>query len=147
MGETTDAAAGADGTGDARLDAGRDLARLHLGEGVIDRWREVSPDLEEITSRFAFGDLWARPGLSRRDRSLIAVAITATLRAHPQLLWHVRGGLGAGLTPDEIREALIAVSGLAGFPASWSALEAAEPLLREAEAADGGRDDAAGDDA
>ena len=120
-------------SGDPRLDAGRDLARLHLGEGVIERWREVSPDLEEITSRFAFGDLWSRPGLSRRDRSLIAVVVTATLRAHPQLLWHVRAGVGAGLSPDEVREALIAVSGLAGFPAAWSALEAAEPLLRELE--------------
>jgi 4-carboxymuconolactone decarboxylase len=134
MSGTTDAGDSAGGP-DARLEAGRDLARRHLGEGVIDRWREVSPDLEEITSRFAFGDLWARPGLSRRDRSLIAVVITATLRAHPQLLWHVRGGLGAGLTPDEIREALIAVSGLAGFPAAWSSLEVAEPVLREAEAA------------
>ena len=118
---------------DPRLDAGRELARRHLGPDVTDRWRSVSPDLEEITSRFAFGDLWSRPGLSRRDRSLVAIVVTATLRAHPQLQWHVRGGLRAGLAPAEIREALIAVSGLAGFPAAWSALEAAEPILREAE--------------
>jgi alkylhydroperoxidase/carboxymuconolactone decarboxylase family protein YurZ len=128
-------------TPDPRLDAGRELARSYFDPGVIDRWAEVSPALEEITSRFAFGDLWQRPGLPIRDRSLIAIVITATLRAHTQLGWHVRAGLGAGLSPDEIREALVAVSGLAGFPAAWSALEHAEPILREHEA--GGEPEAA----
>jgi len=124
--------------GDDRLERGRELARRHLGDGVIERWRELSPDLEELTSGFGFGDLWSRPGLGRRDRSIVAMAITATLRAHPQLEWHVRGALGAGVAPDEVREVLIAVSGLAGFPAAWSALEAAEPILAEHEAADAG---------
>ena len=124
--------------GDDRLERGRELARRHLGDGVIDRWRELSPELEELTSGFGFGDLWSRPGLARRDRSIVAMAITATLRAHTQLEWHVRGALGAGVTPDEVREVLIAVSGLAGFPAAWSALEAAEPILAEHEAAGAG---------
>ena len=119
--------------GDDRLERGRALARRHLGDDVIDRWREVSPDLEELTSAFAFDDLWSRPGLARRDRSIVAMAVTATLRAHPQLGWHVRGALGAGVTPDEVREVLIAVAGLAGFPAAWSALEVAQPILAEAE--------------
>ncbi len=66
------------------------------------------------------------------------MAITATLRAHAQLEWHVRGALGAGVTPDEVREVLIAVAGLAGFPAAWSALEAAEPILAGHEAGDAG---------
>ena len=117
--------------GDDRLERGRELARRHLGEGVIERWREVSPDLEELTSAFGFADLWGRPGLGRRDRSMVAMAVTATLRAHAQLGWHVRGALGAGVTPDEVREVLIAVAGLAGFPAAWSALEVAEPILAE----------------
>ena len=119
--------------GDDRLERGRALARRQLGDDVIDRWREVSPDLEELTSAFAFDDLWSRPGLARRDRSIVAMAVTATLRAHPQLGWHVRGALGAGVTPDEVREVLIAVAGLAGFPAAWSALEVAQPILAEAE--------------
>lgn len=129
-------------TDDPRLQRGRELAELHLGEGVIERWRAVSPDMEELTSAFGFGDLWSRPGLSRRDRSIVAMAITATLRAEPQLGWHVRGALGAGVTPDEVREVLIAVSGLAGFPASWTALEVAEPILREFEGGAGAAGDA-----
>ena len=75
----------------------------------------------------------------------MALAVTATLRAGPQLGWHVRGALGAGVTPDEVREVLIAVSGLAGFPAAWSALEVAEPILAEHEgrpAGDAGEDPA-----
>ena len=122
-------------TPDERLARGRALAELHLGEEVIGRWRSVSPDLEELTSAFGFADLWDRPGLSRRDRSIVAMAITATLRAEPQLRLHVRGALGAGVTPGEVREVLIAVSGLAGFPAAWTAMEAAQPILAEHERA------------
>lgn len=119
------------GSGDARLERGRALAEEHLGEGVVERWRALSPDMEELTSAFGFADLWGRPGLSRRDRSVVAMAITATLRAGPQLGWHVRGALRAGVRPDEVREVLIAVAGLAGFPAAWTALEIAEPILAE----------------
>ena len=69
-------------TGDERLDRGRELAELHLGEGVIERWRAVNPDMEELTSAFGFADLWGRPGLSRRDRSMKAItsAFTPSLR-------------------------------------------------------------------
>jgi 4-carboxymuconolactone decarboxylase len=126
-----------DPSGDDRLARGRELAQLHLGEGVTERWRAVSPDMEEISAS-AFADLWSRPGLSRRDRSIVAMAITATLRAESQLGWHVRGALGAGVTPDEVREVLIAVSGLAGGPAAWTALEVAQPILDEHEARAGG---------
>jgi 4-carboxymuconolactone decarboxylase len=116
---------------DDRLAAGRELARRYFGDDVPERWAELSPDLADLTVRFAFGDLWARPGLALRDRSLIAIAVLAALRAHAQLEWHVRGGLRAGLAPDEIREAIMGVSGLAGFPAAWSALEVAEAVLAD----------------
>jgi 4-carboxymuconolactone decarboxylase len=122
-----------DPTGDDRLARGRELAQLHFGEGVIERWRTVSPEMEELSAS-AFADIWSRPGLSRRDRAIVAMAITATLRAEPQLGWHIRGALGAGVTPDEVREVLLAVSGLAGGPAAWTALEVAKPILDEHEA-------------
>ena len=116
---------------DERLERGRELARRYMGDETIARWRSTSPDMEELTSRFAFGDIWTRPGLGMRDRAMIALAITATLRAHPQLAWHVRGALGVGVTPVEIRETMVMVAGLAGFPAAWSALEVAEDVLSE----------------
>ena len=116
---------------DKRLERGRELARRYMGDDTIARWRETSPELEELTSRFGFGDLWARPALSLRDRAMISIAITATLRAHPQLAWHARGALGAGMRPDEIRETILMVAGLAGFPAAWSAMEVVEDVLAE----------------
>jgi 4-carboxymuconolactone decarboxylase len=115
---------------DERLERGRELARRYLGPETTARWSATSEDLERLTSGL-FADVWARPALGLRERALIAMAISATLRAHTQLGWHVRGALGAGVGPDEVRETLIAVAGLAGFPAAWSALEVAEPILRD----------------
>ncbi len=115
---------------DQRLEHGRELAKRYMGDETIARWRATSPDLEELTAA-GFGDLWGRPALGLRDRAMIAVAVTATLRAHPQLAWHARGALGAGLSPDELRETVITVAGLAGFPAAWSAMEIVEDVLAE----------------
>jgi len=122
--------------GDARR-RGADLARRYLGDEVPGEWESVNPDLARMTEEFAFGDLWSRPGLPLRDRSLIALVVTTALGATDPLAWHVRGALRAGLRPDEIREALIAVSGLAGFPAAWTGLRVAEPILRAHEAGGG----------
>lgn len=111
-----------------RVRRGRAMAEAHLGEGVTAGWRERSPALEALTSGF-FGEVWGREGLGRRDRALVAMAATAALRAAPQLAWHVRGALRAGVTPDEVREVMIAVAGFAGFPAAWQAAEVAEEVI------------------
>ncbi len=83
--------------GDDRLKRGRELARRHLGDGTVERWRAVSPDLEELTSTFGFADLWARPGLGRRDRSIVALTVTATLRARFTPRMHT-ASMGAATT-------------------------------------------------
>lgn len=71
----------------------------------------------------AFGAVWARPGLSRRDRSLIVVAMVAALGGqNPQLAAHVRGALNHGLKPDEIREIAVHLCGYAGFPRAIEAM-------------------------
>lgn len=118
---------------DARAERGRELAERYFGPGVPDEWRSVSPDLAAMTESFAFGDLWRRPGLPLRDRSLIAIAVLASLRAGHQLAWHVRGGLRAGLGRGEIREAVMAVSGLAGFPAASNGIRVVESVLAESD--------------
>jgi 4-carboxymuconolactone decarboxylase len=112
-----------------RLQRGRALARRHLGEDVVERWQAVSPELEELTSGF-FGEVWGREeALGRRDRAIVAMTATAALRAGPQLGWHIRGALSAGLSAAEIREVLMAVAGFAGFPAAWQAMEVADGIL------------------
>lgn len=115
---------------DERLARGRAAADAHLGEGATAGWRERSPAMEELTSGF-FGEVWGRPGLGRRERAIVAMAATATLRAGPQLAWHIRGALRAGVTPDEVREVMMAVTGFAGFPAGWQATEVAEEVIAE----------------
>jgi 4-carboxymuconolactone decarboxylase len=119
---------------DETVARGQELARAYFGGDVPAEWEELNPDLARMTAAFAFGELWSRDALPVRDRAMIALAITATLRAHGQLEWHVRGALRAGLSAEEIRETLISVAGLAGFPAAWSALAVAEPVLVEADA-------------
>lgn len=110
---------------DRRL-RGRELAQAYFGDEVPDEWREISADLAELTESAALGAIWTRPGLELRDRALLAVGMTAALGALPQLAWHTRGALRVGLTPVEIREAVIQA---AGFPAAWEAMRTVVPIL------------------
>jgi 4-carboxymuconolactone decarboxylase len=108
---------------------GRELARRYFGDDVPDEWREISEDLAELTESAAFGAIWTRPGLELRDRALLAVGMTAALGALSQLEWHTRGALRSGVTPTEIREAVIQAVGFAGFPAAWNAMRTVKPIL------------------
>ncbi|MCA8881232.1 MAG: carboxymuconolactone decarboxylase family protein [Rhodobacteraceae bacterium] len=72
---------------------------------------------------FAYGDIWSRPGLSRRDRALVTIAGLAALgHSQRELRAHVRNGLNVGLTPQEIVEALMHLTVYAGFPAAINAV-------------------------
>jgi len=114
---------------DERHLRGRELAQAYFGDDVPDEWRAVSAELAELTESAAFGAIWTRPGLELRDRALLAVGMTAALGALPQLAWHTRGALRAGVTPLEIREAVIQAVGFAGFPAGWNAMRTVVPIL------------------
>jgi 4-carboxymuconolactone decarboxylase len=118
-----------------RQQRGREIAEAYFGDDVPDAWREISQDLAELTESAAFGAIWTRPGLGLRDRALLAVGMTAAIGAQPQLAWHTRGALRAGLTPTEIREAVIQVAGFAGFPAAWNAMSTIAPILAAHEGA------------
>ncbi len=76
-----------------------------------------------------WGALWAREGLSRRDRSLVTLGILIALGAEDELGSHVRIGLGNGLTEDEIAEVIYHASGYAGFPRAMAARKAARGAL------------------
>lgn len=82
---------------------------------------------------FALGDVWSRPGLSRRDRSLIVITILATLNQLNQLRSHVRGGINHGLTRTEIEEVFVQLSGYAGFPRAIDAMTTAHEVLAQME--------------
>lgn len=120
--------------GEDRIGKGREiLARLEPGNEA--RLRElfagVAPDMTEIILGF-FGDVYARPGLSMRERMLVTLSAIAALgHAQPQLAAHVRNALNAGLTREEIAEVFMQIAGYAGFPASLNALSTAKAVFAQ----------------
>lgn len=119
---------------DNRIEAGREiLARLDPGneERLRALFDGVAPDMTGIILGF-FGDVYARPGLSLRERMLVTLSAIAALgHAQPQLAAHVRNALNIGLTREEIAEALMQIAGYAGFPASLNALATAKAVFEQ----------------
>ncbi|WP_243439010.1 carboxymuconolactone decarboxylase family protein [Fundidesulfovibrio soli] len=117
-----------------RIGRGRELlARLNpdndrLLRGLLD---DLAPEMVEMIQGF-FGDVYARPGLPLRERMIVTLAALAALgHAQPQLQAHVRNALNAGLTPEEITEIFVQISGYAGFPASLNALATAKGVFQQ----------------
>src|SRR2546423_11036104 len=90
---------------------GERVRREVLGDEHVDRAQarttEFSAPFQDFITRFAWGDVWTRPGLERRERSLITLAVLTALRAEGELELHVRAALRNGVTPEEIREVLL----------------------------------------
>ncbi|MGZ4150798.1 MAG: 4-carboxymuconolactone decarboxylase [Actinomycetota bacterium] len=109
------------------------VRREVLGDDHVDRAvAETTPftaPFQDLITRFAWGEVWARPGLDRRTRSCITLAILATLRCEDEIAMHVRAALRHGLTPDEIQEVLLHTAVYAGVPAASSAFAAAQRAL------------------
>ncbi len=97
----------------------------------LDPIRDVAPKLVELTEDVLFGDLWERPGLSRRDRSLITVATLVALNRTEQLPYHLALALENGLTKDEIGEAITHLAFYSGWPTSISAATIAKKVFEE----------------
>ncbi|GIJ49433.1 4-carboxymuconolactone decarboxylase [Virgisporangium aliadipatigenens] len=118
------------------------VRREVLGDAHVDRavanTDDFTADFQDLITRYAWGEIWARPGLDRRTRSVITLSILTTLRAEEELAMHVRAALRNGLTPDEIREVLLQTAIYAGVPAANTAFKVAQGVLRESD--DGGDD-------
>ena len=102
--------------------------------GAEDRWEQATDfnrPLEEFVTRHCFGETWSRPGLDRKTRSLVTLAILTALVRPNQLRGHVRGALANGATPEEIREVLLHTVDYAGIPAGVEAFAAAAEVLAE----------------
>jgi 4-carboxymuconolactone decarboxylase len=87
----------------------------------------------ELAVDFVFGSIWTRPGLDRKQRSLVTLGILIALRRTEEVKNHVQIGLRNGLTVGEIEEALIQATAYAGFPAAYAASNAAAEVLRDLE--------------
>ncbi|GAA2879448.1 4-carboxymuconolactone decarboxylase [Pseudonocardia halophobica] len=121
--------------GDDRYERGLGIRREVLGDAHVDRSlqgvSDFSRPVQEYVTQNVWGELWSRPGLDRRTRSLLnLVMLTALNRGH-ELAVHVRGAVTNGCTETEIQEALLQTAGYCGAPAALEAFRVAERVLRE----------------
>ena len=119
-----------------RTDAGMRTRREVLGNDHVDRAIASTTDFtapfQDFITRYAWGDIWSRPGLSRADRSMITLAVLATLRQEHELAMHVRAAIRNGLTSSQIQEVLLQVAVYAGVPAANRAFAIAAEVLENA---------------
>ena len=104
------------------------------GDELRDRWAQLHPDLAEMIVGFVGGNVWTRPGLDLRTRSLVTIAATTALGRTSALELNIRTALNNGATRDEICETLLHMAVYAGFPASWDAFVIASKVFAECEA-------------
>jgi 4-carboxymuconolactone decarboxylase len=117
---------------DSRYEAGLRVRREVLGDAHVERAlaraTALDADFQRLITEAAWGAVWARPGLDRRTRSLITIAILAAL-GRDELALHLRASQNVGVTPEEIAEALLHVAIYAGVPAANSAFAVAKTEL------------------
>jgi 4-carboxymuconolactone decarboxylase len=120
---------------ESRFEQGLATRREVLGAEHVDRSLAQASDfsrpLQELVTEFCWGAVWTRPGLARRDRSLLNLAMLTALNRPHELGAHVRGALTNGCTEEEIRETLLHAAVYCGLPAALDAFRVAERVLAE----------------
>jgi 4-carboxymuconolactone decarboxylase len=120
-----------------RAGHGMRVRREVLGDEHVDRavaaTTPFTAPFQDFITRYAWGDIWSRPGLSRAERSLVTLAVLAAMQHEGELAMHVRAALRNGLTPDQIREVLLQVAVYAGVPVANRAFPIAQRVLAETE--------------
>ncbi|MEU9395868.1 4-carboxymuconolactone decarboxylase [Streptomyces sp. NPDC048324] len=134
--EIAPAAAPAPETGRPDLyDTGIKIRREVLGDAHVDRTLAeadaFSGDFQELLTRYAWGEIWNRPGLDRRSRSCVTLAALVAGGHLDDLAVHIRAALRNGLTPLEIKEVLLQAAVYCGIPAAGSAFKVAQQVIRE----------------
>lgn len=116
-----------------RLQQGLSIRRAVLGDEhvdrAVDRTTPFTAPFQDLITRYAWGDIWARPGLSRAERSLVTLSVLAALQHEGEVAMHVRAALRNGLTPEQIREVLLQVTIYAGVPTGNRAFAVAQRVL------------------
>jgi 4-carboxymuconolactone decarboxylase len=116
-------------------DDGMRIRREVLGDDHVDRAVEstsdFTADFQDFITRYAWGEIWARPGLDRRTRSAITLTALIALGRDHELALHVRAARRNGLTPDEIGEVILHSAVYCGVPAANRAFAVAQDVLNE----------------
>jgi len=113
---------------------GMQTRREVLGDEHVDKaianTTDFTAPFQDFITRYAWGEIWNRPGLTRAERSMITLTALAALRQDEELAMHTRAALRNGLTPDQIREILLQVAVYAGVPAANRAFAVASEVLQ-----------------
>jgi 4-carboxymuconolactone decarboxylase len=117
------------------IEEGMAVRREVLGDDHVDRavaaTTPFTAPFQELITRYAWGEVWSRPGLDRRTRSCVTLAMLVALHCEDELAMHVRAALRNGLGPEEIREVLLHAAVYAGVPAANAAFAVAQRVLGE----------------
>ena len=118
---------------DERRERGMKIRREVLGDAYVDRAQSTATPLtkefQDLITRYAWGEIWASPGLDRKTRSCVTVAITVALNRPDELAHHLRGALRNGVSVAELREVLLQTVVYCGIPAAHTAFKVAQEVL------------------
>jgi 4-carboxymuconolactone decarboxylase len=114
---------------------GLEIRKAVLGEKAVERSlasaTDISAPLQQLVTEYCWGNVWARPGLDRRVRSFLNLAMLTALNRSHELRLHIRGALNNGVTREEIREAFIQAAIYVGVPAALESTRVADEVFRE----------------
>jgi 4-carboxymuconolactone decarboxylase len=118
-----------------RHDKGLTVRRAVLGDAHVERAmtrkNAFNAEFQELITRYAWGEIWTRPGLPRHTRSLITIAMLVALNRTEEYRLHVRAAFNNGVTEDEIKEVLLQCAIYCGVPAANSAFHMAEEVFAQ----------------
>ena len=120
-------------TDNEKYESGMSIRRAVLGDAHVDgiHVSDFNKEFQDLITRYAWGEIWARPGLSRHSRSLITLGMMVALQRSDEFRMHVRAALNNGVTRDEIKEVLLQAASYCGLPAANAAFHIAEEVLTE----------------
>lgn len=114
---------------------GMAVRRAVLGDAHVDRAQAgrtgFNTDFQDLITRYAWGEIWTRPGLPRHTRSLLTIAMMVALNREEELKLHLRAAANNGVTRDEIKEVLMQAAIYCGVPAANSAFHVAQILFQQ----------------
>jgi 4-carboxymuconolactone decarboxylase len=116
-----------------RYEQGMKVRREVLGDAHVDKTLQnrsaFNEEFQDLITRYAWGEIWSRPGLSRQTRSMITLAMMVALNRGEEFRMHLRAAVNNGVTREEIKEVLLHAAIYCGVPAANSAFHAAEEIL------------------
>jgi 4-carboxymuconolactone decarboxylase len=120
-----------------RLDAGMKVRRAVLGDAHVDRTltrrTDFNSEFQELITRYAWGEIWTRPGLPRHTRSLLTIAMMIALNRADEFRLHIRAAFNNGVTRDQIKEVIMQAAIYCGVPAANTAFHLAEEVFAQME--------------